>query len=66
MLIDARAQSSETLILDAGGTFIRLDKLTTAVSWILSFLFSLFIQRISCWRRKTVVRLELKPTVYLG
>lgn len=43
MLIDARAQSSETLILDAGGTFIRLDKLTAVVLRILSFLFSSFI-----------------------
>lgn len=41
MLIDAREQSSEALISDAGTTFIRLDKLTTVVSWILSFQFSL-------------------------
>lgn len=40
MLIDARTQSSETLILDAGVGLVKLDKLTSVVSWIVSVLYS--------------------------
>lgn len=65
MLIDAGAQSSEVLCLGAGAAFIRLDKLTTVVSLMLSFLFSSFIWR-NMLLEELLARLQLKPSAYLN